>query len=514
VGELLDDRLGQLLPTMGIEQWLQAIQRYHGYSALLSLSGGSLSSSSDVYKLRDYIGENCLGVIEPDESRLDIRSCVEIHYASAAPVLGLFHDPILADVSARSDYAAGAIAQAIASSLPTKSHRRQLLLDISILVRLDGGTGIQRVCKGLLDSLLHNPPLGLMVEPIYLNDEGQFLYARSFTCGFLGLARGWSRDDAVDVQVGDIYLGLDLNPEVASWGGRLLSEWAAIGVWVHFIVYDLLPVELPECCDASVKQLFPLWLDFVTGFNGLFCISQSVADSLRLWLDRHPKLENPLRKVRWFHLGSELDRSATGGVLPSDANDVLSVLYCRPTFLYVSTVEPRKAHAQLLDAVSLLWDRGESFNLVLVGRQGWNVDTLVSKIRTHTQYRDRLFWLESISDEYLELVYRAAACLVNPSLGEGFGLPIVEAVRRGLPLLLRDLPVFREVAGDEARYFSGDRASDLALALQEWLSDNDETPISAPKDIPILTWQQSAQWLSRILLEESAYVDPKQSFAS
>jgi glycosyltransferase involved in cell wall biosynthesis len=503
VVEMLDGHLTQLLNSSGIDYWLQVLQRYQGYSALLSLSSASMSNSCGAFAVRDYLDEISLGVIDSRESRLDLRAGLEAHYAAAAPVLALLKDPSLQDLASRSAYAAGSIAQAIAISLPKDGHRRQLLVDISILVRHDGGTGIQRVCKGILDSLLRKPPQGLMVEPVYLNVEGQFRYARSFTCSFLGLGHGWSSDDVVDVAPNDIYLGLDLNPELASWGGKALSEWAAIGVWVHFIVYDLLPISLPQCSYTSVRHLFPDWLQYIAGFHGLFCISKAVADTLERWLSEQSILENPLRSVRWFHLGSELDRSSASSGLPADAHDVLSVLHSQPTFLYVSTLEPRKAHAQLLDAVSLLWDQGEDFNLVLVGRQGWNVETLVASIPSHPLFGERLFWLDGISDEYLELVYSASSCLVNPSLGEGFGLPIVEAARRGLPLLLRDLPVFREVAADEARYFSGDSASDLALVLVEWLRDHERCPIPPPSAIPLLTWQQSTQILTTIILEES-----------
>ncbi|MDZ7598485.1 MAG: glycosyltransferase [Desulfobacterales bacterium] len=63
-----------------------------------------------------------------------------------------------------------------------------------------------------------------------------------------------------------------------------------------------------------------------------------------------------------------------------------------------------------------------------------------------------MFWLQGISDEYLEQVY-ACACLVAASLNEGFGLPLIEAARHRVPIIARDIPVFREVAADCAFIF-------------------------------------------------------------
>ncbi|MBL3940675.1 glycosyltransferase family 4 protein, partial [Bacteroides thetaiotaomicron] len=74
----------------------------------------------------------------------------------------------------------------------------------------------------------------------------------------------------------------------------------------------------------------------------------------------------------------------------------------------------------------------------------------------------RLNWLQDIDDAALADLYARVDGLLFASEGEGFGLPIVEAAQHGLPLLLRDLPVFREVAGEHATYFSASDGTGLA----------------------------------------------------
>ncbi len=71
----------------------------------------------------------------------------------------------------------------------------------------------------------------------------------------------------------------------------------------------------------------------------------------------------------------------------------------------VGTLEPRKAHQQVLEAFEQLWNDGQKIQLVIVGKQGWMVESLAQRIRTHPELGKRLFWLENVSDEYLEKIY-------------------------------------------------------------------------------------------------------------
>ncbi len=169
----------------------------------------------------------------------------------------------------------------------------------------------------------------------------------------------------------------------------------------------------------------------------------------------------------------------------------------------VGTIEPRKGHRQALAAMELLWTDKVDANLVIVGKQGWNTDDLAKRIREHPEYNKRLFWLPGISDEMLEQVYRCTSALLAASEGEGFGLPLIEAAQHGLPIIARDIPVFREVAGENAYYFCGDDPLVLANALQSWLSLGDAVPAST--GIRRLTWRESSRQLLDVVLGKRWY---------
>jgi glycosyltransferase involved in cell wall biosynthesis len=127
------------------------------------------------------------------------------------------------------------------------------------------------------------------------------------------------------------------------------------------------------------------------------------------------------------------------------------------------------------------------------------VPATVERIRNCAELGKRLLWLEGISDEYLSRVYAASSCLLAPSEGEGYGLPLIEAAQHKLPIIARDIPVFREVAGDGAYYFSGRAAEDLERAVKAWLELRQTGKLPNPSRVRWLTWRESTRQLLDIL---------------
>lgn len=389
------------------------------------------------------------------------------------------------------------VAAAIAKNSPPSPRRRQMLLDVSDLVGHDAPAGIQRVVRAIVMHCLQNPPPGWHVEPVYATmDEDGYRYARRFTCRFLGIPEEWAVDEPVEAYQGDVFLGLDLQPSVVPRQVDVLREWHRRGVGVHFVVYDLVPVLMPDVFPEGAKTGHHRWLETVTQFDSAVCISRAVADEVEAWLKSYgPKRERPFA-LHWFHLGGDTQSSVPTLGMPAEAQGVLNVLAARPSFLCVSTLEPRKGQRQLLSAFEDLWEGGMDVNLVLVGKQGWMVGDLVERMHSHPELGKRLFWLAGISDDYLDEIYVASSCLIAASEGEGFGLPLIEAAQHQVPIIARDLPVFREVAGEHAFYFADDNDPQvLAQAVEAWLALDRAGKAPRSDTMHWLTWAQSANSL-------------------
>ncbi len=130
-----------------------------------------------------------------------------------------------------------------------------------------------------------------------------------------------------------------------------------------------------------------------------------------------------------------------------------------------------------------------------------DIPETVEYLRTHPELNRHLFWLEGISDEFLEKVYAASSCLIAASYGEGFGLPLIEAAQKNIPIVARDIAVFREVAGEYAHYFTANNAEEFASAMLTWLKLYDQNQHTLSNEMPWLNWQQSAENLHKNLLD-------------
>ena len=390
------------------------------------------------------------------------------------------------------------------SRFPDPAAPRQLFVDVSELVQRDARTGVQRVTRSILKQLIEQPPAGYTVQPVHASGHRPgYRYARHFTAGFLGIAPAGD-DDPIDYQPDDVFLGLDLLPHILPAQRPFLESLRRDGVQVWCVVYDLLPVLMPSQFPAGADEGHSDWLDAVCAFDGAVCISQAVADELAQWQRAHTAPRLRPFSIGWFHLGADVDSSAPSRGLPDDAAAVLEQLALRPTFIGVGTIEPRKRYDQLLAACELLWEQGTDVNLVMLGKQGWMVDEFAQRVLAHGELGRRLFWLNGASDDYLARVYGAADALVAASAGEGFGLPLIEAAQHGVPLIARDLPVFREVGGDNAFYFSGEQPADLAAALRQWLALHEGGAAPSPAGLKWLTWADSRRQLMEVVLGQAA----------
>lgn len=409
------------------------------------------------------------------------------------------------------------LAETISVALPLMKPARRLLLDVSATCRTDLRTGIERATRALLLALVDAPPEDYRIEPVYLSDisgEWKYHYARHYTFGLLGQVHDCFEDDIVEPECGDVLLGLDLSGDLLSQAARagVFDHYRNIGVTVYFTVFDLLPVQMPTVFPPGANQSHSKWLDVVAeSADGAICISKAVADDLaaRLrevgaeWAKRRPF------HIGWFHLGADVASSVPTRGLSDDAERTLQQFRSYPSFLMVGTIEPRKAHLQTINAFTQLWNEGAEINLVIVGKEGWKglsndmrrtIPETVEYIQNHPELGRRLFWLDGISDEYLEKVYAASTCLIAASYGEGFGLPLIEAAQHKLPIIARDIPVFREVAGEHAYYFEGEGAEELCATISNWLRLYREGHHPVSDDMAWLTWRESADQLAHVLL--------------
>ena len=362
-------------------------------------------------------------------------------------------------------------------SVPNGHLPKQLLVDVSVIHQHDAGTGIQRVVRSVLGHLQATPLAGYAVHAVAAEAKRPYHYTAE--------SSGQGRQQ-VQAQKDDVFLGLDLAAHLLPRHIKQLLDWKLAGARLHFVVYDILPLTHPSHFKAKRVQHFRRWARLIASLaDSLLCISRTVQADLQDWLEKNFGLSPAQLPTQVIALGGDFAKNIISTAPSVLVQKTLDQLQGQRWALMVGTLEPRKCHAQVLDAFEQLWQQNQPVCLVLIGRVGWQTEALQQRIALHPQLNRKLYWFNNASDSELELFYQQCTGVVAASLAEGYGLPLREAMAHGKPLLARNIPVFREVAGDYAHYFDDDTATVFGVKLHQWL----HMPVATSKpDSDISTW--------------------------
>ncbi len=378
----------------------------------------------------------------------------------------------------------------------TEGEKRQLLVDVSTIMRHDAGTGIQRVVRAIMAEFRREPPPQFDVRPVYASRWHGYRYADSYPA-----RSGSSR---VSTKARDVFVALDFTPSILPRHRFQLAQWKAAGAHIYFVVHDMLPILHPEWFTARASRNYRRWIWCLAVLaDGALCTTRTGARELRNWLDQQWPGLVPAPTIESFVLGGDMEASDPSRGVPGDFPEQLARLRNRINVLVVGTIEPRKAHSDVLQAFEALWSAGTDVNLVLVGRRGWRSKAIIAKLRHHGEAGKRLHWFDDASDEALAQLYDLADGVLVASYAEGFGLPIVEAAAHGKSLLLRDTAVFREVAGEHAEFFSAKTTGELSSALAAWIARLHDGSAISSGGLQRVTWRDGAGSLTSLLIRNS-----------
>jgi glycosyltransferase involved in cell wall biosynthesis len=208
------------------------------------------------------------------------------------------------------------------------------------------------------------------------------------------------------------------------------------------IVQDLIPIEFPEYQRPKQEAAHHRRIATVTRLaDAVIVTSQATANLLK------PRMAAAKRDapILVSHLGLDLPPEPT----PPPAN------IPRPYFIVIGTLEPRKNHLLLLK----LWRRialeeGDAApHLVIVGRRGWENENVVDMLERCPSIRGKVHEFGKVTDSEVCGLIQGAQALLFPSFSEGFGLPLIEALALGTPVLCSDIPPFVEVGAGAPEFF-------------------------------------------------------------
>jgi glycosyltransferase involved in cell wall biosynthesis len=224
--------------------------------------------------------------------------------------------------------------------------------------------------------------------------------------------------------------------------GIITPQWKGKRI---LTVHDLYFMKRPEDTDLMGGKYMRCTLPGnIKNIDSIIAVSHSTkADIIKY-------LKVPSEKVTVVYEGVDVVRFRK--ILDNNILELIRQEYCLPSqyILNVTTLEPRKNIEGLLFAYRRLKQiMNNPPKLVIVGRHGWKSEKLTETVHQLGLYRDVIF-TGYVSDEHLPLIYNNAMAFIYPSLYEGFGLPVLEAMACGLPVITSDTPALNEIAGDVA----------------------------------------------------------------
>lgn len=169
-----------------------------------------------------------------------------------------------------------------------------------------------------------------------------------------------------------------------------------------------------------------------------------------------------------------IDADEFGSISPASLATVKQKFDLADNFLLaIGHFEKRKNYSRLIEALAILHKGGRRASLVIVGNESGEMQA-VRKLIGKNNLLDYVLILNGISDEEVRCLYRLADLFVFPSFYEGFGIPVLESMAAGCPMVLSDTPVFREITQDQGVYFACDDADEMAGAMRNVLNSDVE----------------------------------------
>lgn len=257
---------------------------------------------------------------------------------------------------------------------------------------------------------------------------------------------------------------------------------------------DAIPVRWPHITWPQSVQRHPEYMKMLATFDHVFAISEDVRrDLVEFWRWQGV---TPGGRTEAIELGADFDgsnRRQRDPVIPKG----------RPALLCVGIVEPRKNQAFLLDVAETLWRDGLDFELHVVGRVNPHFGRAIAERMTALQRREPRFrYHAAAGDGELARLYSAARAVVFPTIAEGCGLPLLEALWRGVPCVCSDLAVLRENADEGGCVVARvNDATDWAAKLRTVLTDSEANRRlqAAAMSRRLPRWTDTAAAIRRVL---------------
>lgn len=249
-----------------------------------------------------------------------------------------------------------------------------------------------------------------------------------------------------------------------------------------YLIHDLIPITHPQYCREGEAGRHELRMETALQSASGIILNSAATESDLAAFACNRGITMPASLIAWLGTDSTPDIASARPVARK-----------RPYFVVVGTIEARKNHMLLLEAwreiVSRLGEQAP--DLIVIGQRGWEAAEAISILDDPGPLRGYVHEMAGCSDEQMSNLLAGARATLMPSFVEGFGLPLIEALQQGVPVIASDLPVFREIAGDIPAYLDPSDRTAWASAVIDYSGESAERhrQLESANGFPAPTWE-------------------------
>ena len=320
-------------------------------------------------------------------------------------------------------------------------------------------TGVYRVCDEILSRISRHDDISFLAVQYsddYYDQIVLYLNEHDYNWPFL------KQIDIRPSRVADVLF----SPFFSPW-----EPWTTdCGLLKVFLSYDLIALKYPQWFDENNSQLVKHIYDNLDGEELIFCISHNTKiDLISYRPDINPDriIILPLAAGDQFYPCSDLQ-------LIQSVRKKYGIPENVPYFLSLATLEIRKNIDQVIKGFCLFLDKIPDIPvyLVLAGMQGWKLDKIRKTLNSIGEKKNRIIFTGFIQDEDLSAIYSDSICFVYMSLYEGFGLPVLESMKCGTPVISSNSSSLPEVIGDAGILLNPYDSNGLCSAMIKMFEDS------------------------------------------
>ena len=395
---------------------------------------------------------------------------------------------------------------------------KKVYIDVTMVVRGISYTGIPRVVMEVSKELNKSKEMDL----VFLEyDEAKRRFRILNKDAFIRLCNNTSSDrrnirtdrriHPSDFEEGSVFFDMD-----GIWKSRcnrtfLYPVLKKCGVRIISFIQDIIMVTHPQFCREDDILTFLEYVGAVMLYADRILVTTKTTKNYMTKVYGDINKGKCLSDKRDFvdridivPLGADFKRKAVDtNKEKSLSSDVEAMIKKKkPYLVMVGTIEPRKNQELLIEA----YEKGLNklgINVVIAGHPGWHTERLLKRIEEHPDLGNGIYYFDNAKDEDIEALYKNSFALAFPSYIEGYGLPIMEAMYHGVPLLLSDTSINHEMAGDKALYFGADSPEELVELVGMIIDNKDEynrlRNVSVGFKVP--KWEETGRIVEKNILQ-------------